>query len=99
MNSPTDATRQAASSRADFLHVLRFVQGKGPVTLHLYDATKQRKAACVRAVLPDSSAFLVTALETPLGVMPTAILRGNDIITMSIGVHLAPIENESATGI
>lgn len=37
----------------------------------------------VLAVRPDSSALLVSKLETPLGTLPAAVLRADDVVVVT----------------
>lgn len=77
-------------SRKNYLQVLLLLPSQGPVELHLFDTDAPRTAASITAAQPDSSAFLVKDLQTPLGNVSSAIIRGTDIIRLSVKLHDSP---------
>lgn len=79
----------AAASRKKFLNLLKSLQECGPVSLYLHDNQEPRIASSIAAFAPDSSAYVVRDLQTPLGTVPTAIIRGSDTVRIAIDVSKA----------
>lgn len=71
----------ATESRERYLSMLRALPYASSARIKLCDGRKV-DGVTVTAVRPDSSALLVRRLETPLGILPAAVLRGGDIVAV-----------------
>lgn len=71
----------ATESRERYLSVLRVLPHASHTQIKLCDG-RHVDGVTVAAVRPDSSALLVRRLETPLGTVPAAVLRGGDIVAV-----------------
>lgn len=82
----------AAPARRAYLDALRYMGAQAPqraVRLVLRDSEHVHVARNVVAFSSDSSACVVTALDTVLGRVPAAVLRLHDIATISVVIDTA----------
>lgn len=76
----------ASRSRLAFLSALAAAAGTGPVTLHLHDKTVVT-AAELAAVRADGT-LVVRHLQTALGTVSAACVRGRDVVTFEVALAL-----------
>lgn len=82
-----ECASDAAASRLRYLSSLKSMIGKGPVHLHLHDTEEPREASEILAIKPDPLAFLVKDLQTPLGCLKSAIIRGEDVRRVDVTLN------------
>lgn len=76
------AEQKAAASREKYLRTLRILATAKTTCIMLCDGREVNNVH-IAAVQPDSSAFLVRRLATPLGELPAAVVRGEDVLVVA----------------
>lgn len=84
---PSSDMPSPSGSRERYLALLRAFSHCSAATVILVDGRKVENVG-ILAVRPDSSALLVSNLDTPLGTLPAAVLRGEDVVAVSARFHV-----------
>ena len=85
-DSASEEAIQASRSflRERFLRALLAISNK-PCTMTLYERTKVE--ATFRSTDMETTTFQVSNLVTPMGVLPEALIRASDVLTITVDLE------------
>ena len=90
-----DAAALRSEARLEYLNALETITQGGKVTIHManHSVVTARRVAAVKA---DFSRLVVEDLETSLGTIPRATLRGSDIIGLQVDFKRAEKQRKAS---